>query len=227
MFRDSGSALGPSSARLNIATIENSLREVQREFPRLKTHLRTDRDSMDDEIVENLLSGYSLVDEFISEQIKLFSLGNLKYFLELNYTVLCGLDQRKRENYSKHLEATENRFYAHKQGGIEDIMEWYAIHRNQTVWGRAAGVYLRILSDPQLFIEGNHRSGALVMSYILVSEGYPPFILTVENAKTYFDLSSRMTRLRKKTIEMALISPAINRKFARFLRKESNLKYLV
>jgi hypothetical protein len=43
---------------------------------------------------------------------------------------------------------------------------------------RAAEVYIYILSEPQLFIAGNHRTGALVLSYILAREGRPPFVLT-------------------------------------------------
>jgi hypothetical protein len=39
---------------------------------------------------------------------------------------------------------------------------------------------------PQLFIEGNHRTGALLMSYVLVRDGQLPFVLTVENAAAYF-----------------------------------------
>jgi hypothetical protein len=39
-------------------------------------------------------------------------------------------------------------------------MEWYALHDSESVWKRASGVYIRVLSEPQLFLEGNHRSGA-------------------------------------------------------------------
>ena len=63
------------------------------------------------------------------------------------------------------------RFYEEREGGIQDLVEWYAGHRGESAWDRAAGVYVRILSKPQLFIEGNHRTGALLMSYILLRDG--------------------------------------------------------
>jgi hypothetical protein len=215
-----------SLARLNLVAIENSLREVQAEFPRIKRYLRTDRDQMDDEVVENLLSGYALIDELIACQTRLLTFGNLKYCLELNYTVLCGPQGTRRERYANYLEATERHFYDHREGGIRDVMEWYALHRNEAVWARAAGVYMRILGEPQLFIEGNHRSGTLVMSYLLVSEGCPPFVLTAENAEIYFDLSSRMTQLRKKSVEMALLASMLKNRFADFLKTNTRETYL-
>jgi hypothetical protein len=51
----------------------------------------------------------------------------------------------------------------------------------------------RGVSEPQLLIEGNHRTGALVLSYILAREGRPPFVLTAENAKAYLDPSTLIT----------------------------------
>jgi hypothetical protein len=67
-------------------------------------------------------------------------------------------------------------------------------------WKRAAGVYVRTLSEPELFIEGNHRSGALVMSYILAREGYPPFVLTAENAIWWTPkLGQKLGRLKRES----------------------------
>jgi len=43
----------------------------------------------------------------------------------------------------------------------------------------------------------SHRTGVLVMSYILAREGRPPFVLTVENAKAYFDPSTLIIKTRK------------------------------
>jgi hypothetical protein len=75
------------------------------------------------------------------------------------------------------------------------------------------------LSIPQLFIEGNHRTGALVMSHVLATEGYPPFVLTVENARGYFDLSSVIAGTRKNSLGMAWRWPFVLRRLVQFLRK--------
>lgn len=46
--------------------------------------------------------------------------------------------------------ATERRFYDQEGGGMRDVVEWYKVHRAHSVWRRAAGVYIYILSEPQL-----------------------------------------------------------------------------
>jgi len=42
--------------------------------------------------------------------------------------VLCGTDARRREAYRGHIEATERRFYEERDGGVRDLVEWYARH---------------------------------------------------------------------------------------------------
>jgi hypothetical protein len=69
-------------------------------------------------------------------------------------------------------------------------VEWAAAHQDDPPRERAAGVYVMMLSRPQLFIEGNHRTGALVMSCLLARAGLPPFVLSPECAEGYFDVST-------------------------------------
>jgi hypothetical protein len=95
------------------------------------------------------------------------------------------------------------------------------------VWRRAAGVYIYILSEPQLFIEGNHRTGALVFSYILAREGRPPFVLTAENTKAYLDPSTLITETRKHSLVALFRIPKIKRYFAKFLKEQSDQNYLI
>jgi hypothetical protein len=95
------------------------------------------------------------------------------------------------------------------------------------VWRRAAGVYIYILSEPQSFIEGNHRTGALVLSYILAREGRPPFVLTAENAKAYLDPSTLITETRKHSLVALFRIPKIKRYFAKFVKEQSDQNYLI
>jgi len=44
---------------------------------------------------------------------------------------------------------------------------------------------------------GNHRTGALLMSYLLVRDGDPAFVLSVETAPAYFGPSSLLSGTRK------------------------------
>jgi hypothetical protein len=174
-----------------------------------------------------MVAGYHFVDDLLAQHADLFAMGNLKLLLELNAVVLCGLDEGVRAQAAAHLAATEQRFYEQEGGGIRDVVEWYAVHRAGSPWRRAAGVYISILSEPELFIEGNHRTGALVMSYILAREGRPPFVLTVENAKAYLDPSTLITKTRKHSVVGAFKMRRVQKYFAKFLKEQSNGIYLI
>ena len=181
--------------RLDLKAIEQSLRDVQREFSKINELLHSRRDSMTDEVLENMLAGYTFVDKAVADGIDLFTLRHATDILELNHIVLCGLNQQVRQEYQTHIAATTQRFHEQEACNIDDILRWYYRHENESPWKRAAGVYVRILSQPQLFIEGNHRTGALIMSYILMRDGKAPFVLSVDNAKV------RLHRARKKLRE--------------------------
>jgi hypothetical protein len=84
-----------------------------------------------------------------------------------------------------------------------------------------------MLSEPQLFIEGNHRTGALIISYILAREGHPPFVLNVANAKAYFDPSTLIAETRKHSLAATFRMSRIRQYFAAFLREQSDRKYLI
>ncbi|HYB42000.1 MAG TPA: hypothetical protein VEL75_09545, partial [Candidatus Methylomirabilis sp.] len=91
----------------------------------------------------------------------------------------------------------------------------------------AAGAHVRILSRPQLFIEGNHRTGALVMSYILMQGGEPPFVLTVDNAAAYFDPSAAIRDADKNGPARLFRLPVIRQRLAALLRDSSDRRYLL
>jgi hypothetical protein len=127
--------------------------------------------------------------------------------LELNKRVLCGTDPRKRQEFAAHLTSTERYFYERDGAGIGALMEWLQRHDGDDVWHRAAGAYIQILRRPQLYIEGNHRTGVLIMSCLLAREGQPPFVLSVANAKAYFDPSSLIKDSKKYSLNL-LFRPA-------------------
>lgn len=211
---------------LNLQAIESSLRRVQHAFDSINRQLSGQRDPMSDEVVANLLTGYAFIDALVSSGIDVFTMGYHKYLLELNAIVLCGQDSTRRSEFTQHIAATEQRFYGEREGGIEDVVEWRALHRHESVWKQAAGLYVRILSKPQLFIEGNHRTGALIASYVLLCEGKPPFVLNVENALAYFDPST-VIRNTPKLGPIALFQLlGIKSRFAQFLEDQANPGYL-
>lgn len=214
-------------ARLDLPAIERSLRAVQRDFSRINALLQVHRDTLDDVVVARMMAGYELVDSTLADGIDLFAYGNSNLLLELNTRVLCGNSEPERRAFLPHLRATELKFYDEHGAGFGAISEWYRNHRDESPWLRAAGVYVRGLSEPQLFIEGNHRTGALIMSHILARSGRPPFVLSVDNAIEYFDPSSVIKATRKSTFALLFQLPKIKRRFAKFLEAKSDPSYLV
>ncbi|MGO9673917.1 MAG: hypothetical protein ACLPSF_07070 [Methylocella sp.] len=178
-------------------------------------------------MLENLLEGYAMADRLICGGIDIFAMGQLHHWLDLNAVVLCGSDPAVRTRHHRLIEATENRFYGEPGGGIRDIMDWYDLHRGRNVWRRATGVFIRMLSEPQLFIEGNHRTGALVMSYLLAREGRPPFVVTANNAREFFNPSSVIKKTKKRSISMRLNMPGLGRAFADYLERHANPAFLL
>lgn len=212
---------------LNLPAIELSLRQVQKAFEAINPSLSWQRDPMSDAVIENLLAGYAYVDALRDSGIDFFAMGQHKYLLELNNIVLCGPDQELRTEFSRHITATQRRFYEEPEAGIADLVEWRLNHLSESVWRLAAGLYVRALSQPQLFIEGNHRTGALIASYILLCNGKPPFVLTVENAVAYFDPSTVIRNIDKRGPMALFRLPGIKRRFARFLEEQANPDYLI
>ena len=212
--------------RLDLKTIEQSLRDVQREFPKINEILHSRRDPMTDAVLENMLAGYTFVDKAVADGVDLFTLRHVTALLELNHIVLCGLNQQVRQEYHTHIEATTQRFHEQEEFNIDDILRWYDRQEDESCWKRAAGVYVRILSQPQLYIEGNHRTGALIMSYILMRDGKAPFVLTVDNAKAYFDPSTLIKETKKTATTVLTKLPRMKKRFANFLREQGREEYL-
>ena len=207
--------------------MEASLRAVQRHFVAINDRLSARRDPIDDRVIENLLAGYAFVDALAAEDVDVFAMGNLKHLLELNTLVLCGTSPVRRRAYRRHIDATAQRFYEERDGGIRDLVEWAERLATRSAWRRAAGLYVRILSKPQLFIEGNHRTGALIMSYLLLREGEPPFVLSVANAAAYFAPSSVIRETHKHGVGMMVRVPFVRRRLAALLRASAERRYLV
>ena len=199
---------------------------MEANFATINSQIGSPREPLDRLAVDHMLSGYVFVEKLIDGKIELFSFGQLRMFLELNALVLCGRDKQVRLDSAQHLAATDKYFFDNEDGGIRDVVEWHALHANESAWMRAAGVYIRILSEPELFIEGNHRTGTLVMSYILAHDGHPPFVLTAGGAKDFFDWSALFSTKRKTSFLLRWQMPWLRRRFAAFLAAQANPGFL-
>ncbi len=221
------SAIGlRDDALFRLDLIQASLQRVAARFDRINERLVSKRDPLDSLGVDHMVRGYDFVSDLIERKVELFEYGQSKLLLELNAIVLCGQDERVRSEAAAHLDATDKRFYDNTEGGIRDLTDWHALHATESPWSLAAGTYMRVLSEPELFIEGNHRTGTLIMSYVLGRAGCPPFVMTVENAQPLLDWSTRFCMKRKSGLwsqwQMARLRPG----FADFLRQHSDRQYL-
>jgi hypothetical protein len=214
-------------ARLDLSAIEASLRAVQRDFDRINHQLSSPRDPLSDDVVERMMAGYVQVDRLLAERVDPFARGNSGAFLELNFLVMCGVDRRQREECKSVMKATEKRYYKKSVGSFEALAEHLALMDGQSVWRRAAAAYIHVLSEPQLFIEGNHRTGSLIMSWMLANEGRPPFVLSVANAKAFFDPSTVTKSTRKRSMHMMLTRPKLLKRFAKLVREDASKDLLL
>jgi hypothetical protein len=213
--------------RLNLPAIEASLRQVQSEFERINQTLSTPRDPFNDRVLSQLIAGYRQVDCWLMQGRDVFEFGQSQQLLGLNALVLWGDVEPVSEEARRQRLATEAQFYAHDAGGIGELMQCYRQARKKTVWHRAACVYIQILSQPQLYQEGNHRTGALVMGYLLARSGKPPFVLSSDNAKGYFDPSALVKGSRKHSLRMLLEHPQLVKRFANVLRDSADARHLL
>ncbi len=209
---------------LDLAAIEQSLRQVQANFDTINAQLELQREAMTDVLVDNLVSAYGYLNTLVDHSEELFVSQELKNILELNHLVLCGEDIEMRREYRTHIQATHDKFYKH----IGWVKTWYKNHSKDPVYKRAAGVYVAILCQPQLFIEGNHRTGALIASLELLRAGKPPFVLTTDNAIGYFNPSAviKFSDRRKVWHSMFKI-PGIKKQFGKFLEARADTHYLL
>lgn len=152
------------------------------DLDRIEATLRTMADpghweSLPD-VLNRLLVGYRYVDRLLVEGVELLDLGQSRHLLELNHIVLCGTSPKTRAEAADHLAETERVFYEGRPGGIADFNDWRERNRGLAGAELAAACFVRIVSSPQLYVEGNQRTGMLVASYVLARAGAPPLVLS-------------------------------------------------
>lgn len=212
--------------QLNLEAIEEALRHVQRDFGQINKTLAMKREYIDDGIIENMLAGYAYCNTLLKMEANVVTEDCKHHALEMNHVVLCGLDPGTRLEFAHHLKQTSTRFYSQSECNIHHIVRWNKKHKSESVWKRAASTYIFMLSQPQLFFEGNHRTGGLMMSNILALEGKPPFVLTVENARAYFNPSTMVKLTDKNFFGKLYKLPKIEKKFAKFLEEQGQKRFI-
>jgi len=211
--------------RLRLGRIEQALIEVQRHFSSINAALKLRRDDFTDDVRQNMLAAYEFLDAIVHDGVDLFSAQGLEALLQLNHLVLLGRGYDSRA-FGRHISATREQFFANFRQYVKPIRRWYRKHDTQNPFKVAAQVYVGVLSNPQLYQEGNHRTGSLIASGILLQSGCPPFVLTRQNAIAYFNPSSEIKFTDKRTIRGNLRLPKYRRQFRNFLRRNVSLEFV-
>ena len=224
---DSAATHSPVKPRLDLRAITGSLRAVEADFESINKGLTVPRDPMCSEVVDNLITGYEYADALVQSDVDLLARGSSRHLLQLNSLVLWGSNSVDIHAREIQLRETERHFYNDaSSGGIRSLMNYVADHDGVNIWALSAGLYVHILTAPQLFIEGNHRTAALIVSQVLARAGKPPVVLTEANSKRYFELSSLLKGCRKRGLRGVLEIPKLRRRLARFLEDEADPRFL-
>jgi hypothetical protein len=211
--------------RLNLGRIEDELRDVQRHFPSINAVLNSRRDEFTDMVRQNMVTAYEFLDAVVRDELDLFSEEGLETLLQLNHLVLLGRGYDPRK-FGRHISATRRQFFDNFRQYVKPIRRWYRKHETANPYKVAAQVYIGVLSRPQLYQEGNHRTGSLIASGILLQNGCPPFVLTRQNAIAYFNPSSEIKFTDKRSIRGKLRLPEYQREFRLFLQQNVNPAYV-
>ena len=211
--------------RLHLGRIEDELRDVQRHFPAINAVLNCRRDDFTDTVRQNMLTAYEYLDAVVDDDLDFFSDKGIEALLQLNHLVLLGKGYDRRA-FGRHITKTRRQFFVNFLQFVKPIRRWYRKHETENPYKVASQVYVGVLSQPQLYQEGNHRTGSLIASGILLQNGCPPFVLTRQNAVAYFNPSSEIKFTDKRTIRGKLRLPRYQREFREFLQRNVNRAYV-
>lgn len=216
--------------RPNLKEIEASYMEVLQNWEAIDSKLdelkigRKDT-PFDTWLMENMLTAWDYIDYFIrTKDYGLLSRKGGPHMLEINHRVHYGENYTLRDEYRKAIEATTEKFSTQ----IVPIRKYYKKHMQSeaSVNRVASEVFIAILGMPQLYIEGNHRSGSIVASWINMAHNKPPFVLTVENAITFFQPAQTIKKFNKRSMWRSLTElPKYKADFKRFWKNHCDKRF--
>lgn len=216
--------------QLDLPVVAASLKQVQRRWPRIDAELDRLRigrkDAFSAFVRRNMVSAYSLLDELVAGQVQPFSRDGLEHMVMLNNRVHYGTDGVLMAEFASAIEANAIKFH----DNVEPVAAWYEKHasRGDHPLKLAAETYVAILGQPQLFIEGNHRTGSLIANWINLQAGLPPFVLSVDNAIAYFAPSAEIKRFAdRSTWRGRARLPKYRKSFREFWERHIEARFVI
>ena len=125
-----------------------------------------------------------------------------------------------------HITLTRRQFFDNFRRYVKPSRLWYRKHETENPYKVASEVYVGVLSQSQIYQEGNHLAGALIASGILLQKGCPPFVLITANAVAYFNPSSEIKFTDKRTSHGKLRLPRHQHEFREFLQQNVDSAYV-
>ncbi len=180
----------------------------------------------DQKLMDNMLTAWEYIDFIIRKRdYSLFGERGGVDMLEINHRVHYGLDSDLRKEYRKAISATTEKF----EEQIKPIRRYYKknLQDSSAALKVAAGIYIAILGAPQLYIEGNHRSGSISASWINLVHNQPPFVLTVDNAIAFFKPAQEIKKFNKRSVWRSVTKlPKYKKDFKIFWEKNCDMEFI-
>jgi hypothetical protein len=211
--------------RLNLPEIDAALADLGA-APRAQIDADETGEPLVGDALRRLGEGYRYVDSLLGDRLEIFRYGQTGHILEINHRVLCGTTPERRVQYADHIAETDRWFYDRPGAGIAALFSWLQRHRTQPPLSLAAGIFVQVLSHPQLFIEGNARSATLLASYVLARAGLPPLVVTSEDFPRYRDLTDRCLALDRTGLTGAFSASVATSRAAAFLQSAVDRRFL-
>ncbi len=215
--------------KFNLTNVEKSLIDVEKNWKKINDELDFEklgrRDTFDSVVRGRMMDAYTYLDSLLRKGVEPFSSEGISEILELNNIVHYGFDLQLRLEYNQAIQANSEKF-AEFIGPIE---KWYEkqMKGEPHALKAAAQAYVAVLGFPQLFIEGNHRTGNLISNWISMYYGHPPFVLSAKNAVSYFKPSKEIKKfVNKSTWRGRARLPKYRTCFKRFWEDNIDKKYV-
>jgi hypothetical protein len=215
--------------KFNLHNVEMALLGVERNWKKIDDRLDLEklgrRDTFDPVIRGRMMDAYGHLDKLLRGGVEPFSAEGISEILELNNIIHYGFDMRLRLEYNQAIQANAEKFTEL----IVPIEKWYKKHMKGEPHPLkvAAEVYVSVLGFPQLFIEGNHRTGNLISNWISMYYGHPPFVLSVDTAIAYFKPSKEIKRFAdRSTWRGRARLPKYRASFKKFWEENIDDKYV-
>ncbi len=220
-------------------TYRPNIKEIEKSYVNIRNHWKEIDDQLDKEkigrkdtpfdqgLMDNLLCGWEYIDFFIRKKdYALLSKKGGPDMLEINHRVHYGLDTALRSEYRKAISATTEKFTRQ----VKPLRSYYSKKtRNETSATKiAAEIFVSIVGQPQVFIEGNHRSGSIISSWINLINNQPPFVLTVDNAISFFKPAQEIKQFDKTSRWRSLTQlPKYKKSFREFWKNHCSEQFAV